>query len=372
MKILFSVEHFWPEFGGIEVASIRRAEEMIARGHEVSVIVGAQPEGSPDVDRYHGISIHRLPLSTAFESRDPALLLELKAAYSRLRAELAPDVVQAPVSGPTIFFPYSARRSDPTPLVVSLHGSWSRLGLARDNVLVHAVAEADWAVGCSQSVLTEILELDVRAPARSSAILNGLDPPGLEPAPLTVDPPVLCCVGRLVHEKGYDVAIAALAEVVEQFPGTRLTIAGDGPERRALERLVRTLGLEHAVEFTGWASPNQVSSIINSSAIVLVPSRAEGFGLVALEAMLMGRPVVASDVGGLPEVVGDGHGGVLVPSDDPRAMASAIVALLMDPVLDSKGARGRAYALREHSLSRSVDAYLDLFTTLVEEGGDRG
>ena len=137
-------------------------------------------------------------------------------------------------------------------------------------------------------------------------------------------------VGRLVPEKGFDTVLRALA----MLPDATLVLVGDGPERLSLERLSTDLGLRGRVTFAGRVDPPWTSRWRFD--VLAMPSRTEAFGLVAVEALLAGIPVVGSRVGGLCEVLTDGETGLLVPVDDPTALAAAIGKLQADPSLRSR------------------------------------
>ena len=164
-------------------------------------------------------------------------------------------------------------------------------------------------------------------------IHNGLEVPVLVPQPLPFEPPRLLCIGRLSPEKGFDLAVTAFATVVQRFPRARLLIAGDGVSRFELEQLVAKQGIRHCVDFLGWVKPAEVLPLINGSTMVLMPSRQESLPMVALEAALMARPVVATRVGGLPEVVEHEQSGLLVETEDSQAFGEAIESLLRQPTL---------------------------------------
>lgn len=161
---------------------------------------------------------------------------------------------------------------------------------------------------------------------------------GAEPAPYAGAEPRLLCVGRLIPVKGHLVLFRAVAQARARLPGLMLDVAGHGPLEPALRAYVRELGLSEAVRFLGFVSP--VQAAVERAAVVVVPSLGEGFGMVALEAMERGRAVIASDVGGLPEIVADGETGLVVPAGDTEALAEAIVALGRD--LDRAAAMGLA------------------------------
>ncbi len=140
---------------------------------------------------------------------------------------------------------------------------------------------------------------------------------------------VIGSVGRLTRQKGFDVLIDAMPELLAADPKMRVLIAGEGRERPALGRLARRLGVEQALLMPGYMADPRVA--FAAMDILVVPSRHEGFGLVFLEAMAMGVPVVGTLVTGSMDAVEDGRTGVLVPPGDPKALAAAIVQLLADP-----------------------------------------
>ncbi len=183
--------------------------------------------------------------------------------------------------------------------------------------------------------------------------------------PYTGSEPRLVCVGRLIPIKGHVVLLRALARARQEVPGIVLDVAGRGPLAPALARYARELGIEEAVRFLGFVSP--IEAAFEDAAIVVVPSLGEGFGMVALEAMERGRPVIASAVGGLPEIVADGETGLVVPPADVGALADAIVALAGDlPRAAEMGAAGRVRALAEFTPERCVELIEGLYLRALE------
>ena len=186
-----------------------------------------------------------------------------------------------------------------------------------------------------------------------------------EAAPYAGSEPRLLCVGRLIPIKGHLVLLRALAQARAQVPDVTLAIAGRGPLAPALRAYARELGVEDAVRFLGFVSP--VQAAIEDAAVVVVPSLGEGFGMVALEAMERARAVVASSVGGLPEIVADGETGLVVPPADAEALAEAIVALAGDlPKAAAMGRAGRARALAEFTPERCVERVEELYVRALQ------
>src|SRR4051812_23324645 len=171
----------------------------------------------------------------------------------------------------------------------------------------------------------------------------GIDPNG-EPKPYADSVPRLLCVGRLIPIKGHIVLLRAFADARRDVPGLRLDIAGRGPLEPALKALAKELAVDDAISFLGHVSP--VQAAIERAAVVVVPSMGEGFGMVALEAMERGRPVIAAEIGGLGELVRDGETGVLVPAGEAEPLRAAIVRLAGDlPLAQRMGDAGRRRAL---------------------------
>ncbi len=176
--------------------------------------------------------------------------------------------------------------------------------------------------------------------------------------------PLIATVGRLHLVKGHRYFIAAAAEVLKRYPETRFLIIGSGPERPELERQTRTLGLEGRVIFTGFRK--EVMLYYPEFAALVLPSLAEGFGLVVLEAFLHETPVVATRVGGLLEVVRDGETGFLVPPADAAALARAVCLVLEDRAAAKEmAARGRDFVRREFPAGRMAAATVAVYREVL-------
>jgi glycosyltransferase involved in cell wall biosynthesis len=198
--------------------------------------------------------------------------------------------------------------------------------------------------------------------AKVTTVHYGLDEPPAAwgenpPDPVPEGAPVLLSVSRLTAQKGIDVALRALPRVREQVPGAWLVVLGEGPDRAALEALAAELGVADAVHFPGRVP--DVAAWLRRADVLVHPARWEGFGLALLEAMLSSLPVVASRVSSIPEIVAEGETGLLVPPDDPEALAGALVAVLRDP--GGLGAAGLARARAEFSVSRMAERTLAVY-----------
>ncbi len=177
--------------------------------------------------------------------------------------------------------------------------------------------------------------------------------------------PIIGCIGRLHPHKGQDVLLRAFAVVLGEYASARLVIVGDGEDGERLERLARDLGIERSVSFHGYQS--DVRTLLDSFTLCAVPSRQESFGLVVLEAGAMCRPVVATSVGGIPEVLGDEQNGLLVPANNPEKFAEALLKLLRDPSLAMRLAYSLHRRVQEQfSIERCAERYAEVYASLLK------
>jgi glycosyltransferase involved in cell wall biosynthesis len=226
-------------------------------------------------------------------------------------------------------------------VVVEIHGDWgaySRYYGSRSRRYVAPIADAmaAWTVRRADRVravgaYTESLarRAGYRGPIDVCAEFAGLGD-FLDPtAPMPADP-VAAFVGRLERVKGIDVLIEHWPDVAARVPGARLVVAGEGPLAAAMRRRVADLGLDDRVTLVGHLPRTAVRDLLDRSRCLVVPSRSEGLGLVAIEAACRARPVVGSATGGIPETVADGRTGILVAPGDGGLLAEAVAALLGD------------------------------------------
>lgn len=197
----------------------------------------------------------------------------------------------------------------------------------------------------------------------------GMDAPppawaGNPPVALPDSARVVLGLGRLVPQKGYDVALHAFAAIRERHPDAVLVIVGEGPERARLERLRQELGLDESVQLPGRAG--DVASWLHRAELLLHPARWEGFGLVLLEGMLTALPVVATRVSAIPEIVADGETGLLVQADDAGALTAALERILGDPAFARRlGEAGLARARSDFSVARMATATAEVYRKAV-------
>lgn len=178
----------------------------------------------------------------------------------------------------------------------------------------------------------------------------------LEPAPLPGGTTRLVAIGRFVEQKGQLLLIEALARAAVADPRVHLTLVGDGELRPAIEAAIRERGLDANVTITGWLDEAGVLAELAAAHALVMPSFAEGLPMVVMEAMAAGRPVVATLIAGMPELVLPGETGWLVSAGDVEALAGALGAVAATPRerLAAMGAAGRARALQRHDVDAAA------------------
>ena len=216
---------------------------------------------------------------------------------------------------------------------------------------------------CNARSLQTSLVHGVGVPAdRVTVIENGIRVEAGEPAP-SGDKDILC-VARLVEDKDHHTLVRAFGLTARDHPGARLTLVGDGPLRDSLGALIDSLGLSGSVTFL--PGQTDLGPLYARCAILALSSVREASPNVILEAAAAGRPVVATRVGGIPQLVEDGQTGLLVPAESPEAMAKALSRLLADGELRIRmGRAGRERVRSRFDVERMVDRYAALFEALV-------
>jgi glycogen(starch) synthase len=356
------------------------SRQLVATGHEVCVVTRGGTEPPDEV--HDGVRVRRAaadPIRIDFTAES---LLAWTQAFEHglIRAALPvvrrwrPDVIHAHDWLVTQSAVTLAQVTD-QPIVATVHATeagrhqgWlpAPLNRAVHSVERWLVHEAARVITCSRFMHDEVARLfDVPA-AHVEVVPNGLAAEAWRApararlaarAQYAGDGPLLVIAGRLVHEKGVQVALAALPWLRRAFPGVRLVVAGDGPLAAELHDQARRLG--DAVRWAGFLPDADLAALLGAADAVLVPSLYEPFGLIALEAAAAGTPVAVADTGGLRD-----FGFTTFAPDDPAALATAVAALLADrDAARRAAARAQRRVRRDYSWAavsaRTADVYAD-------------
>lgn len=328
--VLLVVDGLAGPMGGGERVALKLARLLPEYGYRVSLLTFEAPT-DPKVRADPPCPIYLLPLKSAFGASS------LKATFHlrRFLREQEIQIVQ------TFFESSDLWAGIVTKTMSSARLIWSRrdLGILRQRK--HSLAYRllsrmpDRVFAVSELVRKHCIEVDGINPARVETIYNGLNLDDWRPLASTKangEGIVITTVGNIRHVKGHDVLIRAAAIVLKRAPGVLFTIAGSVLNKgyfASLQDLISELGLEGHIRFAGGVK--NLREHFGASDIFVLPSRSEGFSNAIVEAMVMGLPVVATNVGGNAEAVVDEVTGFIVNSDDPQALAEGILRLLEDP-----------------------------------------
>jgi glycosyltransferase involved in cell wall biosynthesis len=314
--------------GGAEAFYERLAAAQHAAGEAVLAVV-REDAGRAARLRSAGLDPVQLPFGGPFDLRTGPSL-------RRALADFAPAVVVSWANRATRFAGRLRRGGAPWTLVGRLGGYYD----------LKYYRHCDHLVGNTRGIRDWLVERGWPAERAHTVPNFAPDFAGAAPAALPVPPgaPRLLALGRLHRNKGFDVLLRALA----LLPGAHLSLAGEGPERAALEALAREGGVADRVSFLGWRE--DTGALLAACDVFVCPSRHEPLGNVVLEAWSAARPVVAAAVQGPCEIMRDGETGLLVPPEAPEPLAAAVAALLADaPRRAALAAAGRAEFERAHA-----------------------
>ena len=268
------------------------------------------------------------------------------------------------------FYGFLAGLATKTPVVVVCHGRTahdikSRFYEALDSFIlrwVHAV------VVVSQAMRADLIRLGV-AERKICIITNGIDTRGgnrestgqfRHELGIEENVPLVVFVGRLSKEKGLYVLMESAKRVRQAIPHVCVALVGEGPERHSLQEAIHEAGLTGVVQLMGYRS--EVDAVMQDMDFLVLPSFREGMPLVILESFARGKPVIASHVGGIPEIVENNVNGMLVPSGHVNALADAIIVMIQNPGrARSMGEAGRLCIATYHTVERQVTEFVRLF-----------
>ena len=283
------------------------------------------------------------------------------------------DVIHAHMFGSNVWGTVLGKLCN-VPVIIAHEHNWSYSGeLMRRTIDRHVIARyATRFVAVSESNRTRMIELE-GIPAEKVLVLPTAYIPHRVTEPtdiraelgLAPDARIIGVVATLRVEKALEVMISAAAQVIQTFPDAHLVIAGDGPQRESLEAQVTSMGLTGHVHFLG--ERRDVTPLLQTVDVGALSSDWEGMPLFVLECMATGTPVVATNVGGLPEIVEDDRTGLLVPPRDPAALAAAISALLADPERGRLLAATAAERMDDFTIETVAHRFADLYEQLVSD-----
>ena len=357
--------------GGLARHVRKLCEGLVEFGIGVHVLT-RRGEESPADDTVAGVRIHRV-----LEPKRPTDLGEFVAWVERMNSDMLAagvelgdrfdfDLVHGHDWLVAMAGDHLARRFD-CPLVTTIHatehGRHQGWVDKHPQSYIHGVERwitnrADRVIACSYYMREQVVDIFGTDDERVTVIPNGIDPGDLRPhdAPelrrlrsefAAPDEKLVLLIGRLVYEKGFQLALEAMPRLIEAVPGTRFLVAGSGTHELELRRQATELGLDQHGRFLGWIGDDVLHSLYRIADVCVVPSIYEPFGLVALEAMASDCPCIVADTGGLREVVPHNEAGLRFRARDHEALGGMVRRVLTDPRLrDRLVAEGSEHVLR--------------------------
>lgn len=368
--------------GGLSRHVFELSRHLALEGHSVTVYTRGHPDAPPD-ETLDGVRIARadgFPPPVPIEDLVPWTLAFNIALISRAMPDLVedpPDILHAH-DWLVAYGGVVLKGVCSLPLVATIHATEHGRHGGRlpgpTQRLVHSVerwlvSEAERVITCSAFMRDEVVGALGADEERLDLIPNQVDlapfsppAPSLRPELWPGERPLILFAGRLEYEKGVQTALDALPEIERRVPGVGLIIAGDGTYRRSLEARAASLGLDGQVRFEGFVDESRLRALYRSADLTIVPSLYEPFGLVTLEAMASGTPLVVAEVGGLREIVQHGVTGLRFRPGDARGLARAATKVLRDPALGARLAREARSALAARgswraAAARTADSY---------------
>lgn len=359
MNVAIFASAFYPHVGGVEEAVRQLAREYRRQGISAIILTNRWPRSLPGEEIYEGTPVYRLAM------REPEGSLKARVNYLlthraicremfRILKKHQVDLLHVQCVSSNGHYAHIAKGELGLPLVVTTQGERTmdatqlyQRSAFMNQTLRALLGEADHITACSRHTLDDMEEYWGKPfGTRASVVYNGIDLGDFDDvAPHAAEGPYILGIGRLVAQKGFDVLLRAFARA--KIAGWNLLIAGEGPEREALEGLVRDLGLQGRAQLVGRADRAKAVALFRGCEFFVLPSRMEPLGIVNLEAMAAGKPVIASRVGGVPEIVNEGQTGLLFPAEDESALAVMLARLASDAALRKQlGAAGRRAVAR--------------------------
>lgn len=368
MKLLIITEGYYPYNGGLEKIVTEIAEGLNQKSaYEVEVMTTTK-ERNGYTENVHGIKVTYVPLSilhgkTKFVQE---LILARKSMKRILKSKY--DFVSLQYMGylAAIFNTLKPK----VKYSISIHGTdvTSKKGNVVKIIQQQIVNNASVVISNSQYLADELeKKIDCQLQAKLTVIWNGIHLENYKTvANLTTDNTIVS-VGRFVYKKGFDVLIKAFEKVKQACPDAKLVLAGDGVEKTKCEKLAKELNIIDSIEFLGMIPNKEIADVFSRGKIFVCPSRNEPFGIVILEAMAMGIPVIATDSGGVREIVEDNCYGYIIPIEDSDILAKRMIDLLDSNSKCLELRRKGLERVKQFSIERVIEKYDLLFRKQVEK-----
>lgn len=380
MKICFVTVSFGAHFGGSEVSAKLLMDNLEKRGHEIHVLTTRTRKelhksnvilipyshyiprkmlilGNSFIDHFLGINIKNILKNEFFD------VIHVQDTFLLPATLIAAKNMGIPI--------IATERNNVSKAVYDLIASFpiSSLLKFRNKIIIRSLKKVDAIISNSEHIKNELIEACIEEDKITTIYVDGITPDWK--CTNTKDKSnkiILFAPGRIYKYKGFGVLINAIKLVIREYNNIKLVIAGEGPYKREIVKLIDKLNLNNYIELLGKVSFEKIKKFYFKSDIVIFPPvHPEPFGRISIEAMTACKPVIASNVGGIPEAVEDGVNGILVPPNDPKKLDEAIIRLIEDESLrEAMGKYGRKIVNEKFNRDRIVDKQIELYSKVTK------
>ncbi len=377
MRICLFSTTFFPKIGGAEFVIHYLANYLTKLGHKVTVLVPKYGEVKEEIG--YDYSIHRYQLLPRLFLLEPTLITHI--VLEKIKTKF--DILHAHFTYPSGYCAIKLKKFFRIPVVVTPYGDVQvlpevsygiRLNPKIDKKVKFTLRNADGITAISNSIREEI----IKAGGEEKGIYDipcGVDTQKFnkptkdlrQMLDLLPGTKLILSVGRYGPRKGFSELLKALPEVLSEYPQTKCIIVGEGTEN--LITLARELGVEDALILAGSISTEELISIYLGADIFVFPSLIEGFGLVTVEAMAAGLPIIVTDIPGSRDIIKSGINGLIVPPSDPEALAAKIIELLENDNLRHTISQNAKLEAKEYDWELIAKKYAGVYQDILKRSG---
>lgn len=354
----------------------------------ITVITTDMGDGSPSTERISGVDVHRIQPYPLAASSFPMWVMQMNMAKLEKAVSLFNEEPFDIIHAHDWLSAYCGRALKHTykvPLISTIHATefGRHNGLHTDEQ--RYISDVEWwltfeswrVICCSNYMLGELQRLFQLPADKLNVLFNGVHPEVFQTDKLNKEvrnryaapeEKIIFYIGRLVPEKGVQVLLDAAPSILSRHPEAKFIIAGQGPFKGELEKQVNSLGIQHKVYFTGFIDDHVRNQLYRSASCAVFPSFYEPFGIVALEAMAAGTPVIVADTGGLGENINHDINGLKCSSGDSGSLAEQVIRILKNPKLASSlQEKGKSSVFEKYTWAEIARGTQKVYREVLEE-----
>ena len=373
MKILIICDLYLPVIGGAEFAVNSLAKQFVKKGHEVFIIASRIPRKLPEKDIIDGIPVERLYFSIPHNTKSRLVHMvfsgKTQKKLNKIIEREQPDVVDLYFASENTMYALEAKKKFNFPFVISLQGNDIHKNIHKSQkhkkIISEAVESADYVTGSSENFLLEVRNTFPSITKKSGVTANGIDPEKFSSEEkYTSEKLYVFSIGRFEHKKGFDMLIRAYKQIKGDV---ELIIAGSGDELQKCKNLAAS---DKRIKLIGNVSEEEKVKLYRGCEFFVLPSRIEPFGITNLQPMICRKAVLATNVGGVSEIVTKKSGMLVAPDSD--SIKNGIEQMLKRKDLKKLGENGKRFVEKNYTWDKISDRYLKIFKEVLKHERSSG